>query len=182
MLDDNEFARVWKLVSLSTDGRAAALAEYERITGYKETNFNVLSDHRISHHGPPCPRCGKVLRTPVAYKCFECGVVLHEPNWTFILRVVDGGYFVIKGRGLVVCADAEAVEGRLAVGDVVEFRDADRVLFRTDVHGIEQFLGTPVHIRRVGLLLSPETPAEKVRPGQDVWLVSSPRWHLSDSR
>jgi len=78
MLDDNEWEIVWSKYQAASedhrDGRAAALAEYERLTGFKETNFNALFDHRISDHGPPCPRCGKVLRTPLAFKCFECGM------------------------------------------------------------------------------------------------------------
>jgi hypothetical protein len=46
---------------------------YERITGYRETNINAIWHHRISIYGSPCQRCGKVLRTPFAFKCFECG-------------------------------------------------------------------------------------------------------------
>lgn len=32
-----------------------------------------LWHHRIDMYGPPCKHCGKVLRTPKASKCFECG-------------------------------------------------------------------------------------------------------------
>jgi hypothetical protein len=84
MLDGNEWELVWHAYRAATnhtrDSRPAALAEYERLTGFKESNFNALFHHRISHHGPPCPRCVRVLRTPVAFKCFECGLQVHEAN------------------------------------------------------------------------------------------------------
>ena len=51
-----------------------ALDEYERITGFKETNPNALFHHRVSLYGPPCSACGKPLRTPSATKCVECGL------------------------------------------------------------------------------------------------------------
>lgn len=76
MLDDQEWDIVWSKIEVAKkhfDGRAPALAEYENITGFKETNFNAMFHHRVSHQGPPCIRCGKVLRTPAAFKCFECG-------------------------------------------------------------------------------------------------------------
>src|ERR1700722_15834217 len=79
MLDDDEWKIVWDAYSSvkNRDGRPSALAEYERLTGYKETNFNALFDHRISRDGLPCSNCGKVLRTRIAYKCFECGFQIH---------------------------------------------------------------------------------------------------------
>jgi uncharacterized glyoxalase superfamily protein PhnB len=84
MLDNKEWESVWGVFEAAEgkhqDRRPAALAEYERLTGFKETNFNAIFHHRVSCHGPPCPRCGKVLRTPVAYKCFECGLHIHEPT------------------------------------------------------------------------------------------------------
>jgi hypothetical protein len=46
---------------------------YERMAGYRETNINAIWHHRISEYGPSCAKCGKALRTPVAFKCFECG-------------------------------------------------------------------------------------------------------------
>jgi len=51
-----------------------ALDEYERLAGFRETNPLALYHHRISIYGSACERCGKVLRTPVASKCFECGL------------------------------------------------------------------------------------------------------------
>lgn len=50
-----------------------ALDEYNRITGFGETNPNALWHHRIAMYGPPCQRCGKVLRGPSASKCLQCG-------------------------------------------------------------------------------------------------------------
>ena len=49
---------------------------YERLTGVREENANAIMHHRIAIYGPPCPRCGKLLRTLKASKCFECGAVV----------------------------------------------------------------------------------------------------------
>ena len=49
-----------------------ALAVYEQITGFKETNPNALFHHRLSVYGPPCHACGKPLRTPQARYCAMC--------------------------------------------------------------------------------------------------------------
>lgn len=93
MLDEAEFEQVERLLHNGIEATKAyrecqgvsldqvpkerlfqpALDEYERLTGFRETNVNALFHHRISIYGPPCERCGKVLRTPVASKCFECG-------------------------------------------------------------------------------------------------------------
>ena len=97
MLDEVEFGRISQLMQqgftgikkvreqsgvalnevepdLRTRKFLPALDEYERITGFRETNPIALHHHRISIYGPPCTRCGKVLRTPLASKCFECGM------------------------------------------------------------------------------------------------------------
>ncbi len=86
MLDEEEFARVSKLLfqglsefkSGKTRGSyrlafAAALEEYERITGFDETNGNALFHHRLSLLGPECVECGHPLRTPKARHCASCG-------------------------------------------------------------------------------------------------------------
>ncbi|WP_341891266.1 hypothetical protein [Variovorax sp. YR752] len=49
-----------------------ALATYERISGFKETNPLALYHHRLSLYGPPCAECGKPLRTPAANYCAAC--------------------------------------------------------------------------------------------------------------
>jgi hypothetical protein len=78
MLDDDEWKCVSSLFNTGTEGDsrqrtfAAALREYERITGFHETNPNVLYDHRLSKWGPPCGRCGRPLRTPRAKLCGSC--------------------------------------------------------------------------------------------------------------
>jgi hypothetical protein len=150
------------------------LAHYERITGFKETNFNALFDHVISRHGPPCPKCGKLLRTAIAFKCFECGCVLHEPNWAFLFRLSKDGVG-IRGKRAII-AEAGKVEGRVEVGDKIEIREADRIVVRANVESIEpvpdRFAGSP----DVALVLAPEWGREMPRTGQDVWLVGSPRF------
>ena len=92
MLDEVEWADVEHLLSNTIKnikayreqhgaplGEAAAavhspaLDRYFEITGFRETNHNAIWHHRRSIYGPPCSHCGKVLRTPVASKCFECG-------------------------------------------------------------------------------------------------------------
>jgi hypothetical protein len=79
MLDEHEFSLVAAHFS-KTDRGKAAVDEYNRITGFAETNWNAVWHHRISIYGPPCLRCGKVLRTPIAFKCFECGYVVGSPK------------------------------------------------------------------------------------------------------
>jgi len=52
-----------------------ALASYFKITGFEEIDADVLWHHRLSRFGLPCPTCGKLLRTPNAKFCAECGAV-----------------------------------------------------------------------------------------------------------
>jgi hypothetical protein len=47
-------------------------AEYERITGVKESNHNAIMLHRISLYGAPCKRCNKSLRSPQAKLSGAC--------------------------------------------------------------------------------------------------------------
>jgi hypothetical protein len=78
MLTDAERNVVWtalanKTVS-SSERTAKFLAEYERLTGFKETNPNAVHHHVASQYGPPCRECGKPFRTPKASFCAACGV------------------------------------------------------------------------------------------------------------
>ena len=50
-----------------------ALARYNEITGFSETNPQVLWHHRLGIYGAPCRVCGKPLRTPRAKMCAACG-------------------------------------------------------------------------------------------------------------
>ncbi|MCE9668785.1 hypothetical protein LY474_13255 [Myxococcus stipitatus] len=91
MLDEAEFERVAVLYSsaprrlqasrdqgVPVKDMKALLApvcdEYERLTGFRETNANAVMHHRLSLYGPPCAACGKPLRTPQARHCAACGV------------------------------------------------------------------------------------------------------------
>lgn len=49
------------------------LDQYERLTGFRESNMNAVWHHRLSIYGPPCGSCGKPLRTPKAKFCAACG-------------------------------------------------------------------------------------------------------------
>lgn len=99
MLDDEEFARVADLYRAAFLPRSAAEApsakprsieerfrpmreEYERLTGFHETNANAVMHHRLSQYGPPCAHCGKPLRTPQARHCAACGVYRQAPPRT----------------------------------------------------------------------------------------------------
>jgi hypothetical protein len=78
MLDEEEFARVTSLRGTGMDGDlrqrqfGPILREYERITGFHETNPNAIYHHRLGLYGPPCAHCGKPLRTPRARVCGSC--------------------------------------------------------------------------------------------------------------
>ena len=77
MLDDDEFRHV---LSLRGTGEGdlrerqfgPVLAEYERITGLRETNINAFYHHLTSLYRRPCANCGKPLRTPQAALCGAC--------------------------------------------------------------------------------------------------------------
>jgi hypothetical protein len=56
------------------------LREYERITGFHETNPNAVYHHGFSLYGPPCPNCKKPLRSPKARFCAACGHRVGEPS------------------------------------------------------------------------------------------------------
>jgi len=99
MLDEFEFALVdWALDRLRRtanrkldQGRIrSAQADVERVPRVLERMLGPTVDgkvllehlrlHRLSNCGPSCRRCGKVLRTRVASKCFECGYAARNVN------------------------------------------------------------------------------------------------------
>jgi len=50
------------------------LEMYRLLTGFVETNPNAVFHHEVAQYGPPCPQCGKPLRTPQARFCAACGL------------------------------------------------------------------------------------------------------------
>jgi hypothetical protein len=52
---------------------SGALDKYQTLTGFAETDINLLWHHRASIYGPPCTKCSKPLRTPNAKLCAACG-------------------------------------------------------------------------------------------------------------
>lgn len=89
MLEPDEFAEFSELrragmhaVGVPIEERyRAALEFYERVTGFHEANINAASHHAVELVGPPCERCGKVLRTPTASRCLLCGAVRAPGPW-----------------------------------------------------------------------------------------------------
>jgi hypothetical protein len=71
MLDEAEFSLVTSKCVCGVHGESV-LAEFERITAYKETNPAAIWHHRMALYGPPCKSCGKPLRTPQAKLCGSC--------------------------------------------------------------------------------------------------------------
>jgi hypothetical protein len=82
MLDEDEFNLVTSKQGPKGAGTMAereerffgpVLLEYERITGFHETNPNAVYHHRLSLYGPPCSNCRKPLRSTKARFCAACG-------------------------------------------------------------------------------------------------------------
>jgi len=84
MLDDSEWAQIEPLMhrtigdarrarrATEADG-SAARARFHEITGYDESHVGSIWHHKLSLYGPPCARCGRLLRTPAAHFCSNCG-------------------------------------------------------------------------------------------------------------
>ena len=77
MLDEDEFKSAFSLKGTGVGDLwerefGPVLNEYERITGFHETNINALYHHRSSLYGSPCGNCGKPLRRPQAKMCGTC--------------------------------------------------------------------------------------------------------------
>jgi hypothetical protein len=92
MLDEQEFAEIASLHRLGmqsakeyraetgapiervplTECFVAMLGRFEAMTGFRETNPNAVWHHGLSLYGPPCGRCGRLLRTPKAELSGSC--------------------------------------------------------------------------------------------------------------
>jgi hypothetical protein len=55
---------------------------FELFTGILEDSPNPISHYYISHYGPPCNRCGRLLRTKLASHCAACGEPSSDSNQT----------------------------------------------------------------------------------------------------
>ena len=89
MLDEDEYDLVTSKYGPKGIGSGAeiierfngpVLREYERITGFHETNPNEVRHHRLSLYGPPCSNCKKPNRSPKARFCAACGHRAGESN------------------------------------------------------------------------------------------------------
>ena len=54
---------------------------YADMTGCTESNHLAILHHRITLYGPPCDKCGKTLRAPMAKSCIECGHKREPGEW-----------------------------------------------------------------------------------------------------
>jgi hypothetical protein len=54
--------------------------EWAKITGERTLSTHALFHHRIASYGPPCPACGKPLRTVKARSCAACGQIVAVPR------------------------------------------------------------------------------------------------------
>ncbi len=85
MLDEEEYAIAHRLYGESFPKRANGMSieesfkplldYYKEVTGEEETEPNAVMHHRVAQYGPPCEKCGKPYRTPLASFCAACGNV-----------------------------------------------------------------------------------------------------------
>ena len=93
MLDEEEFAQIQQVHARCVEAvkryrkeHCTSLADtptndlfrpvqdtYAALTGTSEPAVDHILQHRIQLYGPPCPSCGKPLRTPEAKSCAACG-------------------------------------------------------------------------------------------------------------
>ncbi len=52
-----------------------SLSKFRELTGESIEDFNVIYHHRLSDYGPECKKCGRLLRTPAALFCADCGTI-----------------------------------------------------------------------------------------------------------
>ena len=80
-LEDIKSYRAKHGVSLEEARRRSsddALDYYERLTGVRLAHPDELYWVGLSAYGSPCPGCAKLLRTPRAKLCAECGFELPQ--------------------------------------------------------------------------------------------------------
>jgi hypothetical protein len=65
----------------------SAIKRYREVTGSGLTesktaveNVTINSELGRKREGPPCPQCGKPLRTNKAQQCLECGADWHKKS------------------------------------------------------------------------------------------------------
>lgn len=81
-LSESDEARIRKLIR--SDRKVMAMKELETATGCNRRWSKIWVIHAGSpspeYLGPPCPYCGKPLRTSLAKQCPHCLMDWHEPD------------------------------------------------------------------------------------------------------
>jgi hypothetical protein len=79
--------------STSRQALFGALQEaYERVTGltFDGDDPMMIQHYRASYYGPPCPYCGRLLRSRRARQCLECSMDWHDPQNVICHRTSTG--------------------------------------------------------------------------------------------
>jgi hypothetical protein len=81
MVDDREWETLWQGMRTSK-GDEHIWQDLYKLTGETPslTTRKRLLSHRRSHYGDPCPKCGRLFRTPRAKFCAECGFRPNNPS------------------------------------------------------------------------------------------------------